>query len=88
MENKSEGNEKKKRLGEFDCTMDKMNREGGNKIQNVFRSTQKVKFAKSISELSTDDNKSIYSSSPKIIVLHKKLSKTLHKGDNYQSCYY
>ena len=31
MENKNEGNEKKILLGDFNCTMDKMERDGRNK---------------------------------------------------------
>ena len=33
MKNKNEGNENKIILGDFNCTMDKMDRDGGNKIQ-------------------------------------------------------
>ena len=33
MENKSEGNENRIILGDFNCTMDKIDREGGNKAQ-------------------------------------------------------
>ena len=33
MENKSEGNENKIILGDFSCTMDNMDRYGGNKTQ-------------------------------------------------------
>ena len=36
MENKNEGNENKTILGGFNCTMDKMNRYGGNKTQRLF----------------------------------------------------
>ena len=31
MENKNQGNENKITLGDFNCTMDKMNRDSGNK---------------------------------------------------------
>ena len=34
MENKNEGNKNKMILGDFNCTMDKMDRDGGNKTQN------------------------------------------------------
>ena len=37
MENKSEGNENEIILGKFNCTMDKMDRCGGNKIQRLYR---------------------------------------------------
>ena len=37
MENKNEGNEDKIILGNFSCTMDKMNRDGENKIQRHYR---------------------------------------------------
>ena len=36
MENKNEGNENKTILGDFNCTMDKMNRYDGNKTQRLF----------------------------------------------------
>ena len=35
MENKNEGNENKIILGDFNCTMDKMDRYGGNKTQTL-----------------------------------------------------
>ena len=35
MENKNEGNENKIILGDFNCTIDKMDRYGGNKIQTL-----------------------------------------------------
>ena len=37
MENKNEGNENKLILGDFNCTMDKMDRCGGNKTQKLYR---------------------------------------------------
>ena len=37
MENKKEGNENKIILGDFNCTMDKMDRYGGNKTQRLYR---------------------------------------------------
>ena len=37
MENKSEENENKIILGDFNCTMDKMNSNGGNKTQRLYR---------------------------------------------------
>ena len=35
-ENKNEGNENKIILGDFNCTIDKMNRDGGNKTQRLY----------------------------------------------------
>ena len=35
MENKNKGNENKVILGDFDCTMDKMERDAGNKTQSL-----------------------------------------------------
>ena len=37
MENKNEGNENKIILGDFNCTMDKMDRYGGNRTQRLYR---------------------------------------------------
>ena len=37
MKNKSEGNENKIILGDFNCIMDKTDRDGGNKRQRLFR---------------------------------------------------
>ena len=37
MENKSEENENKIILGDFNCTMDKMDRDGRNKTQRLYR---------------------------------------------------
>ena len=37
MGNKNEVNENKLMLGEFNCAMDKMDRDGGNKIQRLSR---------------------------------------------------
>ena len=37
MENKNEGNENEIILGDFNCTMDKMDRDGGNKTQRLYR---------------------------------------------------
>ena len=37
MENKNEGNKNKVILGDFNCTMDKMDRYGGNKTQKLYR---------------------------------------------------
>ena len=37
MENKCQGNENKILLGDFNSTMDKMDRDGGNKTQRLYR---------------------------------------------------
>ena len=37
MENKSDGNENKIILGDFNCTIDKMDMHGGNKTQRLYR---------------------------------------------------
>ena len=37
MENKNGGNENKVILGDLNCTMDKMDRYGGNKTQRIYR---------------------------------------------------
>ena len=37
MENKNEGNENKIILGDFSCTMDKMERYGGKKTERLYR---------------------------------------------------
>ena len=37
MENKNEGNKKKIILGDFICTMDEIDRYGGNKTQRLYR---------------------------------------------------
>ena len=41
MENKCEGNENKIILGDFNITMDKMDRDGGNETQRLYRSCSK-----------------------------------------------
>ena len=38
MQNKNEENENKIRLGDFNCTMDKMDRDDENKTQRLYRS--------------------------------------------------
>ena len=37
MENKNEGNGHKIKLGDFNCSMDKMDRDGENKTQRLYR---------------------------------------------------
>ena len=44
MENKNEGNGNKIILGDFNCTMDKMDRYGGNKIQRLYRCCSNYAF--------------------------------------------
>ena len=41
MENKCEGNENKIILGDFNITMDKMDRDSGNKTQRLYRCRSK-----------------------------------------------
>ena len=41
MENYNEGNEKEIILGDFNCTMDKMDKYGGNKTQRLYRCCSK-----------------------------------------------
>ena len=45
MENKCEGNENKIILGDFNITMNKMDRDGGNKRHMIYRVYTHVKFA-------------------------------------------
>ena len=44
MENKNEENENKIILGDFNCTMDKMDRYGGNKTQRLYRCCSNYAF--------------------------------------------
>ena len=48
MENKSEGNENKIILGGFSCAMDKMERDGGNKIRRLYRCDSNYALSKLI----------------------------------------
>ena len=41
MENKCQGNENKILLGDFSVTMNKMDRDGGNKTQRLYRNRSK-----------------------------------------------
>ena len=41
MENYNDGNEKEIILGDFNCTMDKMDKYGGNKTQILYRCCSK-----------------------------------------------
>ena len=45
MENKCEGNENKIILGDFNITMNEMDRDGGNKRHMIYRFYTHVKFA-------------------------------------------
>ena len=51
MENKNEGNENKIILGDFNCTMDKMDRDCGNETQRLYRSC----FNNALSKLIVDN---------------------------------
>ena len=48
MENKNEGNENKIILGDFNCTMNNMDRDGGNKTQRLYRCCSKYALSKLI----------------------------------------
>ena len=48
MKNKSEGNEKKIMLGDFNWTMDKMDKDGGNKLQRLYRCASNYVLSKFI----------------------------------------
>ena len=48
IENENEVNEKKIIFGEFNCTMDKMHRDGENKTQRLYRCCSKYAMSKLI----------------------------------------
>ena len=48
MENKNNGTGDKMILGYFGCTMDKMDRDGGNKIQRIYRCCSNYSLSKPI----------------------------------------
>ena len=50
MENKNEGNENKIILGDFNCTMDKMDRDGENKTQRLYRCCSNYALSKLIKD--------------------------------------
>ena len=55
MENKSEGNESKIILGNFNCTMDKVDRNGGNKTQKLYRCDSYCALSKLIVDNGLED---------------------------------
>ena len=55
MENKNEGNENKIILGDFNCTMDKMDRDSENKIQRVYRYCSNYALSKLIVDNGLED---------------------------------
>ena len=46
MQNKNEGNENKIMLGDLNCTMDKIDRDGENKTQRLYTKTKQIKNTK------------------------------------------
>ena len=48
MENKNEGNENKIIFGDFNCSMDKMDRDGENKTQRLYRCCSNCSLSKLI----------------------------------------
>ena len=55
MENKTEGNENKILLGDFNCTKDKMGRHGGNKPQRLYRFDSNYTLSKLIVDNGIED---------------------------------
>ena len=55
MENKTEGNENKIILGDFNCTMDKMDRDGENKTQRLYRCCSNYSLSKFIVDNGLED---------------------------------
>ena len=55
MENKNEGNENKIILGDFNCTMDKMDRDSENKIQRLYRYCSNYALSKLIVDNGLED---------------------------------
>ena len=55
MENKNKKNENKIILGEFNCTMDKMNEDGGNKKQRIYRCSSNYALSKLIVDNGLND---------------------------------
>ena len=54
MENKNKGNENKLIIGDFNCTMDKMDRDGGNKNYEEVRRTYRCRCNYTMSKLIVD----------------------------------
>ena len=55
MENKNEGNENKIILGDFNCTMDKMDRDGRNKKQRIYRCCSNYPLSKHFGDIELTD---------------------------------
>ena len=55
MENKSEGNESKVILGDLNCTLDKIDRDGGNKTQRIYRCGPNYALSKLIVDNGLED---------------------------------
>ena len=55
MENKSEGNENKIIFGDLNCTLDKMDRDGGNKTQRIYRCGPNYALSKLIVDNGLED---------------------------------
>ena len=55
MENKSEGNKNKILLGDFNCTMDKMDRDGRNKTQRIYRCCSNYPLSKHFRDIKLTD---------------------------------
>ena len=55
MENKNEGKENKIILGDFNCTIDHMDRDGGDKTQRLYRSFSNHVFSKLIVDNGLED---------------------------------
>ena len=55
MQNKNEGNENKIILGDLNCTMDKIDRDGENKTQRLYRCCSNYALSKLIVDNGLDD---------------------------------
>ena len=55
MQNKNEGNENKIMLGDLNCTMDKIDRDGENKIQRLYRCSSNYVLSKLIVDNGIED---------------------------------
>ena len=55
MQNKNEGNENKIMLGDLNCTMDKIDRDGQNKTQRLYRRCSSYALSKLIVDNELED---------------------------------
>ena len=55
MQNKNEGNENKIMLGDLNCTMDKLDRDGENKKQRLYRCSSSYALSKLIVDNGLED---------------------------------